>query len=69
MTSAHLGLTNQPIPKSSYDHFNAIGSAITATTSIRLSLQWIFAPSPESNPNSPSPVTTIVGHYPIIKSL
>ncbi|KAK8606276.1 hypothetical protein V6N13_030562 [Hibiscus sabdariffa] len=26
------------------------------------------APSPESNPNSPSPVTTIVGHYPTIES-
>ncbi|KAI3672243.1 hypothetical protein L2E82_52917 [Cichorium intybus] len=25
------------------------------------------APSPESNPNSPSPVTTIVGHYPTIE--
>ncbi|KAK8497359.1 hypothetical protein V6N13_104205 [Hibiscus sabdariffa] len=27
------------------------------------------APSPESNPNSPSPVTTIVGHYPTIEKL
>ncbi|KAF1856245.1 hypothetical protein Lal_00048549 [Lupinus albus] len=26
------------------------------------------APSPESNPNSPSPVTTMVGHYPTIES-
>ncbi|PPD83798.1 hypothetical protein GOBAR_DD19268 [Gossypium barbadense] len=26
------------------------------------------APSSESNPNSPSPVTTIVGHYPTIES-
>ncbi|KAK8640902.1 hypothetical protein V6N13_008654 [Hibiscus sabdariffa] len=26
------------------------------------------APSPESNPNSPSPVTTIVGHYPTIEN-
>jgi hypothetical protein len=26
------------------------------------------APSPESNPNSPSPVNTMVGHYPTIES-
>ncbi len=26
------------------------------------------APSPESNPNSPSPVTTMVGPYPTIES-
>ena len=26
------------------------------------------APSPESNPNSPSPVNTIVGPYPTIES-
>jgi hypothetical protein len=26
------------------------------------------APSPESNPNPPSPVTTMVGLYPTIKS-
>jgi hypothetical protein len=26
------------------------------------------APSPESNPNSPSPVKTMVGHYPTIES-
>ena len=26
------------------------------------------APSPESNPNSPSPVDTMVGHYPTIES-
>jgi len=26
------------------------------------------APSPESNPNSPLPVTTIVGLYPTIES-
>jgi len=26
------------------------------------------APSPESNPNSPLPVNTMVGHYPTIES-
>ncbi|WZY99787.1 hypothetical protein YC2023_072116 [Brassica napus] len=26
------------------------------------------APFPELNPNSPSPVTTMVGHYPTIES-
>lgn len=27
----------------------------------------VIIPSPESNPNSPSPVTAIVGHYPTIQ--
>ncbi|CAJ0912228.1 14225_t:CDS:2, partial [Entrophospora sp. SA101] len=51
----------------------AIGAGITAAANTRLALQLFLvkavsqAPSPESNPNSPLPVKTMVGLYPTIK--
>ncbi|KEH17021.1 senescence-associated protein [Medicago truncatula] len=46
--------TSQPV--------HTIGGPIDPTQAVSQ------APSPESNPNSPSPVTTMVGHYPTIES-
>ena len=64
----HAGLCTAGAPLLGASIVASYATASLGTSGDASGGEGIRPPSPESNPNSPSPVTTMVGHYPTIES-